>query len=393
LNRATITAAYELLEADGLISGQVGRGSYVQSREISCATSRPSEELFPVDEFRAVADEVIQSNAGQILQLGSPMGYGPLREFLAEEAQAEGVFDPAADDLLITSGCQQALDLIQRTLVGGAPVWTEEPVYPGLRHAFTGRLTPENSPQTGARVVTPNFANPTGRTMTMAEREAALGANGPLLIEIDIYSRLRYEGANLPPLRALDAGKRGLLLRSFSKIAFPGLRVGWVIGPREAIQRHAQAKQWTDLHSDQLSQAIMFEFARSGRLAAHLERVLDRGRMALRAAVDGLERSLPEGASFTRPEGGMNLWVTLPNGCDAEAVLERARREQVSFLAGRQFSLRQPFRESLRLSFAGLAPARIEEGLRRLAPLFAEEAARASRGQDQPEPVAEMAMV
>lgn len=398
LNRATVSAAYELLEADGLISGQVGRGSFVQSREISFATSRPAEDLFPLEDFRAATEEVIRSKASQILQLGSPKGYGPLRDYLVEEAMEEGAFDPAVDDLLVTSGCQQALDLIQRTLINpGSLVLVEEPVYPGLRNAFQGRLTANpNASAIQAQVLTPNFSNPLGRTMNLEERKALLREaerSERMLIEVDVYSQMRYKGKALPNLRQLGAARQTLLLRSYSKIAFPGLRVGWVIGPREWIQRLGQTKQWTDLHSDQLSQAIMLEFARSGRLKSHLERVLAAGRAALAATISGLEEALPPGSSFTRPEGGMNLWVSLPAGCQAEAVLEEARREGVSFLPGKHFSLTQPYRENLRLSFAGLSPARIEEGLRRLKPLFAAEAQRAQSVADNREPLPAMAMV
>jgi 2-aminoadipate transaminase len=398
LNRATVSAAYELLEADGLIAGQVGRGSFVQSREISFATSRPAEELFPVDDFRAAAEEVIRSKASQILQLGSPQGYGPLRDYLVEEAMEEGVFDAAHDDLLITSGCQQALDLIQRTLFSpGAQVLVEEPVYPGLRNAFHGRLTANPaSPAITAQIITPNFSNPLGRTMPLEERKSVVRdaeRQERMIVEVDVYSQLRYRGKALPGLRELGARKHALLLRSFSKIAFPGLRVGWVIGPREWIQRLGQTKQWTDLHSDQLSQAIMLEFARSGRLKSHLERVLAAGRAALGATLSGLESALPKGSSFTRPDGGMNLWVTLPPGSSAEAVLDEAKRAGVSFLPGKHFSLTQPYRENLRISFAGLPPARIEEGLRRLAPLFAAEAQRAQTAVENQEPLPAMAMV
>jgi 2-aminoadipate transaminase len=398
LNRATVSAAYELLEADGLISGQVGRGSFVQSREISFATSRPSEDLFPLEDFRAAAEEVIRSKASQILQLGSPKGYGPLRDYLVEEALEEGVFDSASDDLLITSGCQQALDLIQRTLIApGAQVLVEEPVYPGLRNAFQGRLT-ANAFSAGiqAQVVTPNFSNPLGKTMPLDERKTLVREaerTDRMLVEVDVYSQMRYRGKALPGLRQLGAQKQTLLLRSYSKIAFPGLRVGWVIGPREWIQRLGQTKQWTDLHSDQLSQAIMLEFARSGRLKSHVERVLAAGRAALGATIAGLEDSLPAGSSFTRPEGGMNLWVSLPAACNAEAVFEEAKRAGVSFLPGRHFSLTQPYRENLRISFAGLAPARIEEGMRRLKPLFAAEAQRAQSAASNLEPLPAMAMV
>lgn len=396
LNRATVSAAYALLEEDGLVSGQVGRGSFVQDRglaepkEISFSTSRPAEELFPLEEVREVTAEVMRRSAAEVLQLGSPLGYGPLRSYLMDEAMAEGVFDPELDDLLITSGCQQALDLIHKALIGPSGfVLAEEPIYPGIRNAF-GRSLTVDAGQAGieAMIVTPSFRNPTGYTMSLAERRQLAEPGRRLLIEVDIYSRLRYEGEGLPTIRSL--GSAGLLLRSFSKIAFPGLRVGWVIGPKGLIQKLATAKQWTDLHSDQLSQAILLEFARSGRLEAHLQRVLEAGRTRLKTTLEMLEQVLPIGSRFTRPQGGMNLWVTLPAGCDSAAVLERARREGVSYLPGRYFSVATPMNESFRLSFAGLSPSRIVEGLRRLGPLFEDEAKIASRYQD---PRPEMAMV
>ncbi len=395
LNRATVSAAYALLEEDGLMSGQVGRGSFVQNKanpdaEISFATSRPSGELFPLDEFRDTAQEVLARHALQILQLGSPFGYGPLRSYLIEEAIAEGNFDPEQDDLLITSGCQQALDLIQKALIPrGSLVLAEEPVYPGLKNAFPGALTVDaGAAGIEAMLVTPSFQNPTGYTMNLAERESLVSGR-KLLIEVDIYSRLRYFGSALPTVRSLGV-RNSLLLRSFSKIAFPGLRVGWVIGNKAMVQRLATAKQWTDLHSDQLSQAIMLEFARTGRLERHLAKVLEAGRLRLTATLDSLAKVLPVGSSYTRPEGGMNLWVTLPRGCDSAVVLEKARREGVNYLPGRYFSLSAPFHESFRLSFAGLSPSSIAEGLRRLAPLFEEEALIASRYHD---PVPALAMV
>jgi 2-aminoadipate transaminase len=273
----------------------------------------------------------------------------------------------------------------------------EEPVYPGLRNTFAGKLT-SDARQAGiaAQVVTPNFSNPLGRTMALEERKALvreLERTERMLVEVDVYSRLRYRGKALPGLRQLGARRQTLLLRSFSKIAFPGLRVGWVVGPREWIQKLGQTKQWTDLHSDQLSQAIMLEFARSGRLDRHLEKVLAAGRAALEATLAALELALPKGSRFTKPEGGMNLWVSLPAGASAEAVLEAARREGVTFLPGRHFALTQSYREHLRISFAGLSPARIQEGMRRLAPLFAAEVQRASGARDSMDALPAMAMV
>jgi 2-aminoadipate transaminase len=189
-------------------------------------------------------------------------------------------------------------------------------------------------------------------------------ASGSLLVESDIYSELRYEGSPLPSLKQLDGSGRTLLLGSYSKVLFPGLRVGWVIGPRETIAQLAEEKQISDLHSDQLSQAVALRFAQSGELERHIERTREAGRQRLRAALESCEAYLPEGSTWTRPEGGMSLWITLPAPLSAEAVLAAVRPQGVDFLPGRQFSVSQAYTRSLRISFGGLSPEKVRHGLR-----------------------------
>ncbi len=428
LNRTTVSAAYELLESDGLISGQVGRGSYVTGGDIpasgeglnwnaildeshvpagqpipaaaasaiSFAVSRPSEELFPVEDFRVSCEEVMAgADFSSVLQLGSPGGYEPLRQYLLEAARAEGVLRPG-DDIMITSGCQQALDLVRRVLIRpGDRVLLEEPVYPGLKNIFleagaelTGIQVQAGGMETAqieramskgrfkALVVTSNFQNPTGATLSMEARQSILrqaGGMGAAIVENDIYGQLRYEGAPLPTLKQMDDTGGTILLRSFSKISFPGLRVGWVTGPRAVIARMMEAKHLSDLHSDQLSQAVLLRFAVSGRLEAHHARVLKAGAERLRAVLAACDRYLPRGARFTRPQGGMNLWVRLPEPLDASELLGRAQREGVTYLPGKYFAVGRPDPGSLRLSFAGLDPAHIEKGVKILGEMFSSE--------------------
>src|SRR6202162_1064906 len=332
LNRTTISAAYELLEAEGLITGHVGRGSFVagsptrengvQWREIlepsapnspaaptstpivGFSSSRPSELLFPLQEFRETCAEVISSpDAQTILQLGSPSGYPPLRRYLLELARTEGIARDS-DDILITSGCQQAFDLLQRTLVrNGETVLLEDPVYLGQKNAFerggarlagvpvgANGIDLESLERVIARerprllAVTSNFQNPTGTTLPLASRKALLRITQPAGIiasEHDIYGGLAYEGEAIPTIKKLDESGDVVLLRSFSKLAFPGLRVGWVIGPRALIEKLTEAKLWSDLHTDQLAQAVLLRFAESGRLAAHRQKMLGAGRERL----------------------------------------------------------------------------------------------------------------
>ena len=434
LNRTTISAAYALLESEGLITGHVGRGSFVAAkitkrtqldwralldppapaspaaaflpassatRLASFASSRPSELLFPLEEFRATCAEVIASAEAQsILQLGSPAGYPPLRRYLLDLAKAEGVARDS-DDILITSGCQQAFDLIQRILVrsdgagNAGTVLVEDPVYLGVKHVFErsgarligvpmtangidlealARTIEHERPRLVA--VTSNFQNPTGATLPLAARKELLRisqAAGVVVVENDTYGPLAYQGEPIPPIKRWDESGDTILLRSFSKVAFPGLRVGWIIAPRPLIEKLTELKKWTDLHSDQLSQAIVLRFAESGRLEQHRQRMLAAGRERLHAVLEACEKYLPAEAKFTRPRGGMNLWIRLPEPLDAAELLARAEREGVTYLAGKHFAVSRPETNSLRISFAEMAPDQIWSGMAVLGRIFRDE--------------------
>ncbi len=427
LNRTTVSAAYELLESEGLISGQVGRGSFVTgaddspagvvwsnllqredrpkpvapAQNISFAMSRPSRELFPLDDFRASCEAVLsRADLASILQLGSPSGYEPLRRRLLEEARTQQLAGPG-DDLIVTNGCQQALDLVGRVLLRpGDTVAVEDPIYPGLKNLLTGMgvqlsgipVGPEgvdaahlervlSREQPRLLVVTSNFQNPTGATLSLSARqrlvEAACAARVPV-IENDAYGDLRYVGQPLPALKRLDERGGTVLLRSFSKVSFPGLRVGWALGPKPLIDRVRNAKEAADLHTDQLSQAVLLEFVESGRLEAHRRRVLEAGAQRLAATLEGCARAFPPGTRWTRPEGGMNVWVRLPDPLDAGELLVRAQEQGVAYLPGRYFAVSRLDPGALRLSFAGLTPAEIREGLEILGRIVTNELAGAS---------------
>ena len=225
-------------------------------------------------------------------------------------------------------------------------------------------------------VVTPSFQNPTGGTLPEAARRNLVSMAqraGTLIVENGIYADLRYSGTPLQPVRAF--GHEAVLqLGSFSKLAFPGLRVGWVIGPRPVIARLTQIRHWCDLHSDQLSQSVLLRFSTSGRMARHRKKMLRHGARRLRAMLDACGAHLPRGSRWTRPEGGMSLWVELPGSVDTALALEDAQRAGVSYLPGRAFAVDRPATNALRLSFAGETPARIDEGLRILGRVFREHA-------------------
>jgi DNA-binding transcriptional MocR family regulator len=428
LNRTTVAAAYSSLEDAGLIRGHVGRGSFVASQspielpanldepqtkdrqyparqapdiEISFANSRPPAEAFPLASFREFARRVIESpEAAAILQLGPTHGYPPLRRFLLDDAARQGTAGPD-DDVIVTNGCQQALDLLARVFVGSkTPVACEDPVYHGLIRVFTragAELLPISVDNEGIEigaleriverhprllVITPNFQNPTGATLSLTRRKQILSLvqkHNITLVENDIYTELRYRGEPLPTLKELDESGNTILLRSFSKILFPGLRVGWVLGPRATIARLADAKQISDLHSDQLSQAVMLRFAGSGELQKHLQNTRVAGRLRLEAVLAACARFLPPGSRFTSPDGGMNLWVELPAPLSADVLLARAQERGVDFLPGRYFSPTGGHARGLRISFGALPPEQITRGIeilgecaaRELAPMYA----------------------
>ena len=431
LNRTTVSAAYALLEQAGLIEGHVGRGSFVARRhtseaapdyssslpkdwnailpplepafpsahhvDISFASSRPAQDEFPLTQFRRLSKQVIDSpEAGEILQLGSAHGYAPLRRYLMEQSCAAGIAR-ASDDLMITNGCQQALDLLARLFGShGARVALEDPGYHGMLRVFSragADLVSVSVDHSGMEtdaleeavrrqnpqlvIVTPSFQNPTGATLPLERRKRIVslaGRYGFVLVENDIYSELRYKGKPLPTLKELDETGNTILLRSYSKVSFPGLRVGWLIAPRPVVARLAEAKQISDLHSDQLSQAVLLRFAESGELARHLERTRVAGAERLEAALAAARTFLPAGAAFTRPEGGMSLWIELPAPLTAEALLNRVQEQGVNFLPGRYFSARPAHHQrSLRISFGSLSPEQITRGIRLIGQTAAEE--------------------
>jgi 2-aminoadipate transaminase len=318
-----------------------------------------------------------------------------------DQARRQHLAGPG-DDLLITNGCQQALDLLGRVLLRpGDTVAVEDPVYTGLKNLLTGlgaqlagvpvgpngidvarltRILERERPR--FVVVTSNFQNPTGVTLPLASRQALLDAAraaGVPVIENDSYGDLRYSGEALPAIKQLDAGGGTVLLRSFSKVSFPGLRVGWALGPKPLIERLRQAKETADLHTDQLSQAVLLDFAESGRLEAHRRRMLEAGSQRLAATLDACRRYLPPGTRWTHPEGGMNLWVTLPDPLDASELLSRAQRAGVAYLPGRYFAVSRFEPGALRLSFAGLPPEQIETGLKIFGRVIASETEMASQ--------------
>jgi DNA-binding transcriptional MocR family regulator len=461
VHRTTVANAYAELTADGLIEGHVGRGTFVAQgveppkpaqpatryaasidngylwqmlfadappddpldalvkdhaavaadphlTSFTCA--RPAEELLPVEEFRRATSEVLRREGKALLQLGASGGYPPLKEFLRGELRREGIH--AGDrELIITNGCQQALDLVRKVFLRpGDVVVMENPVYPGAIETFTGRglkclgvPVDENGlnlkvlesvlAQQPVRLllVTPSFQNPTGTTLSLEERRRLLelaAVHQVPVVEDNIYATLRFAGRDVPSLKALDTHGLVIHLNSFSKVCFPGLRVGWVVASEPVIERLRIAKQGADLHTDQLAQAALAEFGRRGLLS----RLTRKARRLYRARLERLEKALrmyfPEEVTWVRwvrPEGGMSVWVTLPVGLDAGALLFKARERNVVFAPGRYFYFQAIQANTLRLGFSGLSEKRIAHGAKVLGDLLKAELRLRRRTADRPE--------
>jgi len=373
---------------------------------ISFAGGIPDPRLFPEEAFRdAAAGALSAGSAAVALQYSVSEGYRPLRDWIAGEMGRIGIAC-AAENILITSGSQQALDYLGKlflsprdTALVGWPTYlgalgafnAYEPVYDQL--VVNGNQgAPEyraRAEANGGRVkfayLSADFANPTGETVDRSGREALLELARALdiaIIEDAAYQALRYDGADVPPILALDIARSGgieatrtLYCGSFSKTLAPGLRVGWVCGAREVIGRLVLMKQAADLHSATFNQIVTDRVARAC-FAPHVATIRAAYKARRDAMLAALARHMPAGVTWTRPEGGMFIWVTLPRRMDGATLLARAiEAERVAFVPGRAFHADGSNGNTLRLSFSCADAATIEDGIARLGRLIAREAA------------------
>jgi DNA-binding transcriptional MocR family regulator len=370
---------------------------------ISFAGGIPDPALFPTEEIRDAYARVLSDPVlgPQALQYSVSEGYAPLRRWIAAHMASLGVAC-GVDNIVITSGSQQGLDFLGKLLLSpGDTALVTRPTYLGALQAFSpyepryDTLRPAervNDPQTyaedakaaGGRValayVVPDFANPTGETLSEVERRNLLDLAAALqipLIEDVAYRALRYEGEPVRPMLALDIERCGDIERSrviycgtFSKTIAPGLRVGWICAARELVHKVVLAKQAGDLHTSTLNQMVMADVVQ--RLYDRQTPTLISAYRARRdAMLAALARHMPEGVRWTRPEGGMFVWVTLPDGLDGAELLAAAlQEERVAFVPGSAFFDDRGGRNTLRLNFTLQSPGEIEEGLGRLGALL-----------------------
>jgi 2-aminoadipate transaminase len=365
-----------------------------QPEIISFAGGLPAPELFPVDAVRAAADAVLTKSGPEALQYGPSEGFPALREWIAAELGRRGIKATPAD-VLVTNGSQQVLDLVGKLFLNpGDVVLTENPTYLAAIQAFQTLeakfvpvptdgegLIPEALPELIAKhrpkflYTIPNFQNPTGVTMSVGRRAALAriaAQHGLVVMEDDPYGRLRYAGTDVPPVKHFDEAGVVLYASTFSKTIAPGLRLGWVAAPAEVFSRLLILKQASDLHTSSFDQRVAHAYLTTSDPAAHVEKI--RHAYGERFAImdEALRAAMPAGYTWTRPEGGMFLWITGPAGLDGLKLLERAIARQVAFVPGRDFFPGEGGANHLRLNFSNSTPERIREGVRRLAALCRE---------------------
>jgi 2-aminoadipate transaminase len=362
---------------------------------ISFAGGLPAPEVFPLARVRECCLRVLDQDGRAALQYSPTEGYQPLREMLAAGMERQGI--PArAENILITSGSQQALDLLAKLLINpGDHVLVEAPTYLGALQAFNvfgAEYLTVPIDEDGLRLdlveaalrarprflyVLPNFQNPAGVTLSRKRREELVllaDTHGVPIVEDDPYGKLRYEGEDVPSLMALDHARRPgggnvIYLSTFSKTLAPGLRLAWVVAPAEVIAKLVQIKQAADLHTSTFNQRLVYEAAQDGFLETHVQSIRAAYRERRDAMLEALREMLPPEVGWTHPQGGLFLWVTLPPGIDCRQLLKLALSECVAFVPGDCFYAggSEIGNRQMRLNFSYVEPGRIREGVRRLA--------------------------
>ena len=448
VNRLTVHKAFQRLEAAGLVVTKIGDGTYVRLRPArtvlnpdappdpiedpalrvwgplfvnprpatrslpsmafmkgpgtaSFVYAAPPADLFPVEEFRKCTNYILKRRGAEVYRVGAaPSGLQSLKEYLIGWLAQH---DIAATErtLVITTGCQQTLDLTRKLLVGPSDsMLLENPSFPGavgaLSPAGTGLMplpVHDDAPlldlstlighQNRCKLiyVTPNFHNPTGLTMPLERRrqlaDIALRHSIPL-IEDDVFGALRYEGAARPSLQSL-CPRMTVHVGSFSKMLNPSLRLGWMVAPEPFAEQMTVAKQASDLHTSTLVQTAMDEFCRRGLMVRHLKRMRRVFRSRRDAMATALQRYFPRDARWSVPDGGLSIWVTLPDDMDTRDLLAVAQDRGVQFLPGAIFYFTGAQHNSLRLSFATETESVIDAGIRTLGEIIAKRRLRLIR--------------
>lgn len=360
---------------------------------ISFAGGLPNPISFPIDALRASVDHAITENGSRLFQYSSTQGYAPLREYIAAKYRRVHGLDVQADDVFITTGSQQALELIGKVLINkGDGIIIEEPGYLGAIQAFTLSepsfygVTLENDglnleeleralqqPNVKFIYTVPNFQNPTGLTYSKEKREQIceiVSKYDVALIEDDPYGELRFQGEPLP---YIGAGKleNSILLGSFSKTVTPGMRLGFIITKNKELLQHIEtAKQASDLHTNIFSQYVIYDYLASNDYAEHVKKIIALYKNQSDAMLEAMQEFFPAHVEYTRPDGGMFIWATMKDGTPALDVFHKAMEQKVAFVPGDPFYTSKTNVNTMRLNYTNATPEVIREGIKRLASIL-----------------------
>lgn len=356
---------------------------------ISFAGGLPNPISFPLDDMHTSIDRAMKQHGAKLFQYASTQGYLPLRQYIANKYNRRYGLQIDADDILLTTGSQQALELLAKVLINkGDGIIIEEPGYLGAIQAFTlaePTFYPVTLEQDGLNLeqleqalqqpnikfiyTVPNFQNPTGLTYSLEKRQQVyelIARHDVILVEDDPYGELRFEGEHLP---YIGAGKleNSVLLGSFSKIVTPGMRLGFIITKNKELLQHIEtAKQATDLHTNVFSQYVIADYLLNNDIEQHIQKIKDLYKAQSDAMLQAMATYFPAHVSYTKPEGGMFIWATMNDGRSAMDVFNKAMDQKVAFVPGNPFYVNSGNVNTMRLNYTNSTPEIIEEGIKRL---------------------------
>ncbi len=360
----------------------------VDEEVISFAGGLPNRDLFPVEALKMATEIVFEKTGPAALQYSNSEGSVELRKFISDRYNKKFSLDIPIENILITSGSQQGLDLLGKTFLNeGDDIIIEEPGYLGAIQAFSvykSRFNPVKVHDDGMDIIAlknvfpgrspkliytvPNFQNPSGISYSEENRNHVadvLKNKKIILIEDDPYGDLRYTGQPKSSFRQILPDKT-IMLGSFSKTVVPGFRLGWIVAPNEIYEKLLIAKQASDLHTNQFAQCVMAEYLAMGNFDEHIALIKEVYNKQREAMVNSIKKHLPENISFTHPEGGMFLWITLPDNISSMKLFDIAIKNKVAFVPGNPFYIGKTETNTLRLNFSNVDEATIEVGIKRL---------------------------
>lgn len=359
-------------------------------RIISFAGGLPAPELFPVTEMKAAVDRAFDQHGRELMQYGAAKGVPALREWaLHHVAEKEGIHGEL-ENVLITTGSEQALDLVGKALVDpGDVVLVEQPTYlcaVDVFKSYGARLvsvamdddgmrtdaleeTLKAHPEAKLLYTVPNFQNPTGRTIPLERRQkmAELATKYDLtILEDNPYGEIRFAGQHVPAVKSFDHDGHVCYMGTFSKTLAPGFRLGWIVADKRIVDKLTVLKQSADLHTDNLAQYATVEYVQNNDLDAHVKEISALYRKRKQLMIDGIKKYFPAAVKYTNPEGGMFLWVEVPGVDDTVAVFKECLKNNVAFVPGDPFFAGKPQPGAFRLNYSNMAEDQIELGLKRL---------------------------